>query len=240
MTNIKTHTLNPNFENTYNKQANAFAEHAPKLIWWNYIGVPILDRYITFQNNMKVLDIWSASWRVSIYLTNKDVFPKNITGVEISANQIDIAKQRVPGVNFLHDDIRTVILQKNFYDTAIANMVVEFLDNEWLKQAFQNIYDSLKDNWEFITITTHPNRMMYWSTTKKVEGWFKTMYPWGENWHTFYREIDTFIDIAKDVGFRIQEIEEYEIPDLAKIDNPKEYSRYKSYGNIRLSFKFIK
>lgn len=231
--------MNPDFEDIFDSHANEFVTQSSNFVSWKYMWIPILDKHITFKRNMNVLDEWSASWRVSKYLIEKWILAKNITWVEISSKQVEIAKQLIPEANFIHGDIRNIELPNSNFELAISNMVLEFLDNDWLKQSFQITYDSLIEGGEFIVITTHPKKLSqnYWI---KDEWWYKVKYDWWKEGYNFYRNVNTFLDIAKEIGFKIEAVEELEIPEIVKLVNLEEYNRYKQYEKVRLGLKLVK
>jgi SAM-dependent methyltransferase len=143
----------------------------------------------------------------------------NITGVEISPDQVEIAKQNIPNATFYVGDIRVFPLPSETFDVATSNMVWEFLDDEGLEAGFRNVHGSLKPGGKLVTITTHPNRYIGKHGVTEP-GWVNTKGPWNSNderFENWYRTVDRFTELAQEAGFTIAVLEEpfLEIPEDA-------------------------
>lgn len=226
-------------EQTYDNQAKDFATLAPGLLWWETVGKPAYDRNLEnfyHRDDVKVLDLGTASARVPQYLITNGIPAKNITGVELSLEQVKIARQRVPEATFIHGDITNVKLPVKYFDLVTSNMVFEFLDEQALDQALTNAYASLKPEGAIFFITTHPEKMRRDSGLDDP-GSFEATFPWGGQGPNYYRTLDNFTSAVEKAGFKINNLEELAIPPDAKALNPKEYERYSAYPYIRLVVK---
>ena len=226
----------------YDEQAKPFADQAPQLVWWVTIGGPAYDRHLSGfygRNDLNILDLGCASGRVEEYLIDKGIPPENFTGVEISRDQVEIAKRKIPQATFIVGDITNVRLPPRHFDLAISNMVLEFLDPEQLKQAMQNTFKSLKPGSTFFFITTHPDKMKATSGLKKP-GVFTVQFPWGGEGPNYYRTVKDFVQTTKQAGFTLEELEELNLPPEAKAIDPAEYERYMQYPHTRLVIKSTK
>lgn len=132
----------PDMAKTYDEQAAHFATFAPDSFTFAHIERPAWDRYLTdeLKPDTKVLDIGSGSGRMARYFVSKGVKPQNITGVEISGNLVEIAKQQVPGVNFVCGDARGQIgIADGSLDLVTSHMVLEFLDPKGLREVLASV-----------------------------------------------------------------------------------------------------
>jgi len=234
-------TLAAENKQVYNRDADEFAKQAPDLIWWKYIGEPAYDKHLQEHYNERTihLDLGTASARVPQYLIDNGVNPENITGVELSPDQVKIARQRVPEAEFIVGDISKIQLPPEKFTLATSNMVYEFLTDNELDDSFTNTFDALESGGTFFFITTHPDKMKRDSGLTKP-GKFITRFPWGTEGPNYYRTTENFIDAVEKAGFEINVVEELSIPPEAKDYDPQEYQRYASYPKVRLVIKATK
>jgi SAM-dependent methyltransferase len=231
----------PNMGDLYDEQAESFAAQAPGLVWWETLGKPAFSRHLGEfygKANVRVLDLGSASGRVAQHLVDNGISAKNITGIEISPKQVEIARRRIPEATFEVGDITKAILPPN-QDVVTSNMVFEFLDDDGLQQALINAYKSLKPGGTLFYITTHPDKMKA-DTGLQEPGMFEATFPWGETGPNYYRTKEAFLGTTGKAGFKVQEVEELGIPPEAREIDPKEYERYAAYDHIRLVVRAVK
>lgn len=212
----------------YDAQAQAFAEQAPSLPTWEYIGSRALDRHINYAANPRIYDQGSASGRLEQHFIERGVDPANLVGIEISPKQVDIAKQRIPGANFAQGDAREVAFNEEF-DVVVSHMVYEFLDNDGLLQTLNNAYQSLQPGAKLVYVVTHPGKMEIGNGMTE-EGWFETTVPWGDVAQNYYRPVEKFIQLTQQAGFSVETVEHLAMPD----EDHEAYEKYKDYGPIRL------
>lgn len=198
----------------YDKAAKDFRKKAPELLTYKYIVRPALETALDEnfppeqeRESVKVLDIGSASGRNVRTLIQEGFSPKNIFGVEISAEQVAIAQKEIPEANFAVGDISNYKLPKEAYDLAIMVMVPEFLDEEKYPAALENIHSSIKDEGVFVYITTHPDR--YTAKYGIKEGEVTTHGPWSEDeFSNYVRSVEKQVEALKKAGFEVQSVEE--------------------------------
>ena len=90
-----------NSAQVYDRDANAFRNRAPELLTYQYIVRPTLQKHLTKffsegRNTKRVLDVGSASGRNVYTLMDEGFLAENILGVEISPEQVAIAKREIP------------------------------------------------------------------------------------------------------------------------------------------------
>lgn len=223
----------------YDTQAETFAAKAPGLLWWDFIGKPAYDRHLSGfygRRDVQTLDLGTASARVPQYLIEHGIPAENITGVELSPNQVAIARQRVPDATFIVGDITNVELPQDRFGLITSNMVFEFIDPEGLDRAFSIAYGASEPGGTLFYITTHPDKMKKDSGLSKP-GRFETTFPWGEKGPNFFRTLEDFRSATTKAGFAIDSLEELQLPEAAGAVNPQEYARYTQYPHVRLAVR---
>lgn len=233
---------NINMGDVYDTFANEFAK-SDALPTWRYVGKPAMERIFKpffGKAGVTFLDMGSASARVERgLLIPNGVTPVHITGVEISPSQVEIAKQVVPGANFIVGDITNVMLPQEAFDVAFSHMVFEHLDDEQLGKACATAFASLKPGGTFGFVVTHPDKMTdVDGNLVTTYGHFQTSAPWGgvlDNWR---RSVEDTLRIVREAGFEIQESTELKFPDIpegSSDDDRAAYEKYSRYPAIRLA-----
>jgi len=242
----------PTMANVHDEFAEAFRE-SNKLPTWVYVGRPAMERllapFFARGAGTKFLDLGSASGRIETdLLLPHGVAARDITGVEISPRQVEMAKARIPGANFILGDITNVALPSDTFDVAFSHMVFEHLDDEQFLAVCKNTYVALKPGGTFAFVMTHPDRMVdIDGNLIKEYGPFTTMAPWGVELRNWRRSISQTINTIKTVGFEVELTEEIKFPEPTRDLDPKIYATqmhnymiFKKYPAIRLSIKAIK
>lgn len=231
----------PDQAKDYDKHAKDFANKAPQLMTWVYGGSKAFEKTLGEffnRNDVKFLDLGCASGRVERFLSEHGVPVSNMTGVEISPEEVEIAKQQedLAGAHFQVGDITNVELPQSEFDVALSHMVFEHLDNEQLLAALTNAFNSLKPGGTLAFVVTHPGKMTA-SDGVSEEGWFDTTAPWGGTVRNYFRSLDTFKKLVEDAGFEIEVFDGVEVAPEAELEDQEKYAKYKHYGPIRLSVK---
>lgn len=230
---------------TYDRDAQVFAEQSTQLMTWKFIGSRALDKNLAEfygKKDIQVLDEGSASGRVVEHLILNGIPAENISGVEISPEQVKIAEAKNLGAHFKVGDLRKDILPTNTYDVITRHMVDEHLDNQGLLEVSRNTFNALKPGGVLVVIFTHPDKITASAGISK-EGWFETTFPWKgpngefEKGQNYFRPLEIYLKILKEAGFLIDSVEDWKIPPEAEIENKEQYEKYKKYGNVRLAVK---
>lgn len=229
----------------YDHFADDFAK-SDVLPTWKYVGKPVMTKLLTpfFGRATTFLDLGSASGRVEAgILLEHGVAPEQITGVEISKDQVVIAQKRIPGAHFIVGDITKVSLPPESYDVVFSHMVFEHLDNAQLLAACKIAHTSLKPGGTFAFVVTHPDKMTDLNENLVTTyGHFQTTAPWGgvlDNWR---RSVEDTVAIVQQAGFTVQSKEEIAFPenltDLTEAEREefmKAHDKYSKYPAIRLA-----
>jgi SAM-dependent methyltransferase len=208
----KEHTMD--MKDRYNGFAEAFRK-ADQLTTWKYVVKPALEKVLDLKPGMKVLDLGSASARVEVgVLLPKGVLPQDITGVELSPEQVEMAKVRVPEARFMVGDIANPdLLKGEEFDVVFSSMVFEHLSDQQFAQVCANAHRLLKPQGQFAFVVTHPDKMRDLQGNYLTHyGAFETSVPWGGVVHNWRRSIEDTIEILSEAGFEITLIEELGYP----------------------------
>jgi SAM-dependent methyltransferase len=230
-----------NMGDVYDAFADEFAK-SDALPTWRYVGKPNMARIFEpfyGRDDVTFLDMGSASGRVirGLLIPN-GVKPENITGVEISPDQVEIAKKHIPGANFIVGDITQVKHPADSFDVVYSHMVFEHLDDAQLAAASAIAFETLKPGGTFGFVVTHPDKMTDVDGNLITHyGHFITSAPWGGELHNWRRSIDDTHAIVRDAGFEVDASEELvfpEVPEGASDDDRAAYEKYSRYPAIRL------
>lgn len=114
-------------------------ELAVKKFRWNYKRF-----FLPLPEDAKILDVGCGLGQFLFYL-QKEGF-RNVTGIDISQTQIELALQMQPDVDFRHVDDPFKFLRERpgQYDVITMNDVLEHIDKEQLVPFLQALHESLK------------------------------------------------------------------------------------------------
>lgn len=225
----------------YDEFAEKFAE-ADKLPTWVWVGKPAMKKLLgAFLGNKdaKFLDLGSASARLENWLREEGIPPEHMTGVEISPDQVELAKQRIPEADFRVGDITNAALEPETYDVAFSHMVFEHLDDEQLLAACRNAYKALKPGGTFAFVVTHPDKMTNLDgSLVENDGPFVTTAPWGGELTNYKRSVEKTKEVVEKAGFTVELVEEAGFGEDAKAADPASFAKYERYGSrVRLLVK---
>lgn len=238
----------------YDDFSKAFRE-ADQLPTWKFVGRPAMENLLnhSFGPDTRFLDFGSASARVEVgVLIPNGVSASNITGVEISPDQVEMAKVRIPEAHFMVGDITDTSLlsdQAGTYDVVFSHMVFEHLDDSQLARACANAYRLMKPKGTFAFVVTHPDKMTDLNGRLVTTfGAFKTTAPWGGELHNYRRSVEQTLQIVRDAGFQVELTDEVQFPEeppanldeksLAEFQRSSE--KYRKYPAIRLAIRATK
>lgn len=231
---------NINMGDVYDAFAEEFAK-SDALPTWRYVGKPAMEKIFApfWGRDVSYLDMGSASGRVirGILIPN-GVKPELITGVEISPDQVEIAKSTIPGANFIVGDITQVKHPEGTFDVVFSHMVFEHLDDAQLAAASAIAYEALKPGGTFGFVVTHPDKMTdLEGNLVTTYGHFKTSAPWGGELDNWRRSVDDTHLIVRNTGFEIAQSDELQFPEVPADSSEEDraaYEKYSRYPAIRL------
>ncbi len=233
----------------YDEFAKAFGD-ADRLPTWKFVGKPAMERLLApcVTSSARFLDFGSASARVEAgVLLPLGVLPQNITGVEISPDQVKMAQVRIPDARFLVGNVADPELlsdQSGTFDVVFSHMVFEHLDDAQLAQASANAFRLLKPGGTFTFVVTHPDKMTNIDgSLVTTYGAFETSAPWGGVLHNWRRSVTDTVRILETAGFKVTLSENIEFPERAPeglsgeelLEFQKNSEKYRKYPAIRLA-----
>lgn len=238
----------------YDDFSKAFRE-ADKLPTWQFVGKPAMEKLLEacFGPDTRFLEFGSASARVEAgVLIPHGISPSNITGIEISPEQVEMAKARIPGAHFIVGDVTDPSLlsdQSGTYDVVFSHMVFEHLDDEQLARACANACRLLKSGGTFAFVVTHPDKMTDLNgNLVTVFGAFTTTAPWGGELQNWRRSVEQTLQTVRGAGFQVESTEELQFPEEPPTGLDKESltafressQKYHKYPAIRLAIRATK
>lgn len=124
---------------TYNKIAKQYT----KQYFDDQSDFPYLSDFITkLPQNSMVLDVGCGPGNFSSFLLEHNF---QVTGIDLSEKMISIAKQKVPGVTFLKQDMRMLKFKDQQFDGILAAYSLIHIESKDLPKTLQNFYRILKD-----------------------------------------------------------------------------------------------
>lgn len=228
------------------KVYDSFAEQFAKsdaLPTWRYVGMPAMERLLAphfAKPGAQFLDLGSASGRVEKgLLLPHGVAPEQITGIEISPDQVAIAQKAIPGAHFEVGDITNVTLPAEKFDVVFSHMVFEHLDDAQLLRTCKSAFDALKPGGEFVFVVTHPDKMTDLDGNLVTSyGEFTTSAPWGGVLHNWRRSVEQTKEILSAAGFTVDTAEDLKFPEVGtdpSAEDKAAYEKYSKYPAIRLA-----
>jgi SAM-dependent methyltransferase len=238
----------------YDDFAEAFRK-SDELPTWKYVGRPAMEKLLKpfLHSGVTFLDLGSASARVEVgVLLPNGVQAKDITGVEISPEQVDMAKARIAEADFIVGDVADeslLIGKPSTFDVVFSHMVFEHLSDIQLELACINAYRLLRPGGVFAFVVTHPDKMTDLDgELVKGYGAFETTAPWGGVLHNWRRSVEETVKMVCKAGFEVELTEEIGFPaePPAGLDPQslnifaEHYEKYRKYPAIRLLVRATK
>lgn len=247
--NNMTNETSTDMGKVYDEFAKAFGE-ADKLPTWRYVGKAAMEKVLAphMKSGVTFLDMGSASARVEAgVLLPGGVEAKDITGVEISPDQVEMAKHRIPGATFIVGNVadpEVLAGHDGKFGVVFSHMVFEHLNDEQLRQTSMNAYRLLKPGGTFAFVVTHPDKMTDLNgDLVQHYGEFETSAPWGGILHNWRRSVADTKRIVESAGFSVESVEDVAFPteperglspeDLDEFTKSSE--KYRRYPAIRLT-----
>lgn len=156
---------------------------------WRSATISRIKEWLPLDNNSGILDIGCGFGNLLWAFKEKGL--NNLTGIDISEEQIIIAKKLNPDINFSCIDLITYLqttIKK--YDLITAFDVIEHLEKDEALVVLKLIYDALNDNGQLIIQT--PNA---------ESPWFGAV-AYGDFTHEWFYTASSLQDVLLKSGFR--------------------------------------
>ena len=160
---------------------------------WNKATLTRIKDWLPENKNINILDVGCGSGNLLMLFKNQGY--ADLTGIDISSEQISVAKALNTNINFINIDIKSFLeTSKDKFDLITAFDVVEHLDKEELLETLRLIYDRLNDNGLLIIQT--PNA---------ESPWFGAV-AFGDFTHEWFYTPSSLEDILLKSGFKNYEV----------------------------------
>jgi 2-polyprenyl-3-methyl-5-hydroxy-6-metoxy-1,4-benzoquinol methylase len=188
--------MNKNYRNIFYK--NYFSDKTNKGLetinpknlekWIKATTVRIIN-WLPKSKNIKVLDIGCGYGNLLLALKNAGY--NNLTGIDISEEQIKVAQQLSNDINFICSDLIAFLREnKQKFDAIFAFDVLEHLDKEEALTSLELIYNNLNEGGQLIIQT--PNA---------ESPWFGSV-AFGDFTHEWFYTASSLEDVLLKSGFR--------------------------------------
>ncbi len=148
-----------NAKKGYNKLKSDYNK-IPISFFNKYVEIPAVKKLLRDINGKKVLDIGCASGTHTEIIYKKGAI---VTGIDVSKEMIELAKKRLPSVNFKVADMKNIPFNNNSFDILFYGLCLHYEKN--LKPVFKEAYRILKPHGKIIISTHNP----YWTGKKKIK-----------------------------------------------------------------------
>jgi len=145
----------------YNQYSNNTDYKKYYLITCKQINRTVWDIFKYYNKKVKILDLWCWFWWFANYC--KLNWFSNYTWVDLSKDELSIAKKNFPNYKFIYDDIfESLKSDQNNYDIIYMSMVFEHFELNQCPILIKEIYKKLNKNWVFINY--QPNADSYFNS----------------------------------------------------------------------------
>jgi SAM-dependent methyltransferase len=123
----------------------------------------------------------------------------DVTGVDVSAQQLELARNYAPNAHFIKSDMTTLSFPEATFDLVVAFYSIIHVPREEQPALVRNIYNWLKPGGRFLA--TWP--LVEWEGEEKDwEGWGGTM------WWSHFGGVDN-LRMLREAGFMLELVEEH-------------------------------
>ena len=140
--------------NTWDKVAQLYAEKFMDLTIYNHTYDFLLNQLKV--ENATLLELGCGPGNVSKYLKKQNKL-LSITGIDVSPNMIQIAKQNLPTSNFEVMDVREVGKLNGQFNAIVCGFVIPYLNKKDCKKLFNDCLNLLESNGLFYLSFVHGN-----------------------------------------------------------------------------------
>ncbi len=181
----------------------------------------IYGKFLPQDKNIKILDAGCGNGGFVLWLQN--IGYKNVFGVDISEEQIEMAK-KIEAKNIIQGDVLNYLENKeNYFDIIFARDLIEHLNKDEILRFLEIIHKSLKKGGSFIIQA--PN----------AEGPFGSRYRYADFTHEIAFTKSSLSQIFRATNF--SKINFY--PTRPPVYNIKSFVRHALWRIIELKYKFL-
>lgn len=140
-------------ESVYDRIANLYDE----VLWSDMPYNNEMDKFVSYLNGKDVLDIGCAMGSFTKYISDKGL---NVDGIDISSKMIDIARKKVPNVNFQVMDMLNLTIDKMYDGIMFINSTIH-IEKKYMVDLFKNVSKLLKNDGVIFIILLEGDGEMY-------------------------------------------------------------------------------
>jgi ubiquinone/menaquinone biosynthesis C-methylase UbiE len=175
------------------------------------VEIDLVNKYVKPRKTDHILDIGCGTGRITEQLYKAT---KSVDGVDISREMIEVAKGKLPKVNFLVANIEEGLpFESNTYDKIVSSLVFQFIDD--INISFNEIYRVLKAGGEAIITTFVSDGNLDWNDVDYVNERTSTIPSGSVGGVSIFRPLNDFLISAKEAGFSSTEYDQLLMNDNA-------------------------
>lgn len=132
--------------------------------YYIYTDKSIWDLFKNMDKNIKILDLWCWFWGFANFCY-KNWF-HNYTGIDLSSDELEIAKKNFPNYKFEHMNFFDYIesIQDNSCDIIYLSHVFEHLTLEEWSKLIKIVFNKLNKNGLFINYQPNADSYFHWTS----------------------------------------------------------------------------
>jgi ubiquinone/menaquinone biosynthesis C-methylase UbiE len=152
-----------------------------------------LDYMIKHISGKSILDIGCGFGRDAKYLSERGF---DVIGIDLSSNQLKIAKNHAPKAKFVQMDMRKLNFEDNTFDGIFAAASLVHLPKNQIESTLKEFFRVIKSK-SILFVTVKKGTGESFST--------KDYYAGNEKFFAYYSE-DEIINLIESVGFKVKKI----------------------------------
>lgn len=146
-----------NISKEIEKVYDSIADLYDEVLWTDMPYNDEMDKFASLLNGKEVLDIGCAMGSFTKYLSDKGL---HMEGIDISSKLIDIAKKKVPNVNFRVMDMLNMDIDKAYDGIMFINSTIH-IEKKNMLPLLENVTNMLKDDGVIFMILLEGDGEMY-------------------------------------------------------------------------------
>ncbi len=228
--------------NLYTEQKDKYAAFANESFSWKFIEKPLLEKELTkfFNPKAKILDAGCGIGRTLEFLLQMGCSPKNIVGVDINQDMLEVSKLKAPNVKHIKTDVEKINLPNNSFDLILSTHVFHYFDDKKLFNTLKNLHKLLGPSGVLFFVITHPVRTARRDLSKYFDRrWIMDHTPWRTQSPLYSRPVCDYINTTIKAGFTLESFLEPNVVIEGKKFNLKDYEKYHSCPS-RIAIKAVK
>ena len=146
------------YKNHYSNDIDTFVYYKG---YERYLRKSLWDIIFSYNTNIRILDLGCWFWGTAYFFSAHNY--KNYEGIDLSKDELDIARNNFPQYTFFHEDIFNYLERdEKKYDIIFMSMVFEHLTIDQDKKLIELIYKKL-NTWG-VFINYQPNADSYFNS----------------------------------------------------------------------------